>query len=262
MKKDQPTFIDLFSGCGGLSLGLMNAGWKGIFAIEQCPDAFKTLRYNLIDENSHNIGRGKFSWPDWLEIAPHEISEFLKTYRNELEKSCENIDLVAGGPPCQGFSFAGRRLVDDPRNELFKHHLKVVDILKPNLVLMENVQGINSDFEEKNDTEYPENKNGKKNYAKIIFETLEDHGYHVQQHVIRAMDFGVPQYRPRYFTLGIRKDLEQSIKYFDIKEELSFERKSFLERKGLSPYKPVTVSEAISDLTTNEKIIIVIVHAL
>ncbi len=67
MKPSHFSFIDLFSGCGGLSLGLMKAGWNGLFAIEQNPDAFKTLRHNLIDVHEQGIGRPSFCWPNWLE---------------------------------------------------------------------------------------------------------------------------------------------------------------------------------------------------
>ncbi len=256
MNNDQPTFIDLFSGCGGLSLGLMKAGWKGLFAIEQNPEAFKTLRYNLIDENEHNTGRPKFAWPEQLDIGPHEIAAFLSTHQEYLESIRGSVHLVAGGPPCQGFSFAGRRSGNDPRNELFKHHLEVVDILNPELVLMENVQGIDIAFGE----EQKRKRNGgggtRKSYAGRIFDLLERHEYHVQQHVIRAMDFGVPQFRPRYFTIGIRKDLLPAKTCFDIKEELHRTRTDFLARKGLpagAAGEPVTVSEAISDLTTAGK---------
>ncbi len=255
MNNDQPTFIDLFSGCGGLSLGLMKAGWKGLFAIEQSPDAFKTLRYNLIDENKHNAGRPKFAWPEQLDVGPHEIAAFLSTHKGYLESIRGKVHLVAGGPPCQGFSFAGRRSGNDPRNELFKHHLKVVDLLKPELVLMENVQGIDIAFgEEKRGGGKGKGRGEKrKSYARCISGLLEGHGYHVQQHVIWAMDFGVPQFRPRYFTIGICKDLLPAHTHFDIKDELFRAREGFLARNGLLACAPVTVSEAISDLTTTGK---------
>lgn len=253
MNSDQPTFIDLFSGCGGLSLGLMNAGWKGLFAIEQSPDAFKTLRYNLIDENEHNAARPKFAWPQQFDAGPHEIAAFLSTHKEYLESIRGSVHLVAGGPPCQGFSFAGRRSGNDPRNELFKHHLEVVDILKPELVLMENVQGIDIAFGEGRGQNRGAKGGTRKSYAGRILDQLKEHDYHVQQHVIKAVDFGVPQYRPRYFTIGIRKDLFPSQDSFDIKEELYRIRTEFLERKGLPADKPVTVSDAISDLTTAGK---------
>src|ERR1700694_159026 len=96
-------YIDLFAGCGGVSFGLHNAGWEGIFAIEKSPDAFLTLKHNLIDKKDH------FEWPDWLDQSEHEIDEIITKYSAQLKSLQGKIDLVAGGPPCQGFSTAGRR---------------------------------------------------------------------------------------------------------------------------------------------------------
>jgi len=247
------TFIDLFSGCGGLSLGLMNAGWRGIFAIEQSPDAFKTLMHNLIEEREHNAGKPHFDWPGWIQKGPHEVAEFVSTQRRRLEEIRGEVQLVAGGPPCQGFSFAGRRTGKDPRNELFKHHLEVVDIVQPELVLMENVQGIDTAFGAGKEPWRKQRGRPRKSYASRIRETLEDHGYEVQQQVIKAVDFGVPQFRPRYFTLGIRKDLLFGIDDPDLQAVLAKMRNGFLKHRGLPVCRPVTVADAISDLTTEGK---------
>ena len=107
MKKKKYTVIDLFAGCGGLSLGFYQAGWNGVFAVEKNPCAFETLRYNLIDGKRH------FFWPDWLPKEPLDILEVNKKYEKELIRLRGTIDLVAGGPPCQGFSMAGKRVADD-----------------------------------------------------------------------------------------------------------------------------------------------------
>ena len=113
MKSEKLTYIDLFAGCGGLSLGLHNTkAWKGIIAIEKSPDAFETLKYNLIDRKKH------FDWPEWLPKTNHDINEVLNTQKKELKQVRNKIDLVAGGPPCQGFSRAGRRIESDNRNDL------------------------------------------------------------------------------------------------------------------------------------------------
>ncbi|MFN6085266.1 MAG: DNA cytosine methyltransferase, partial [Fluviicola sp.] len=106
------TYIDLFAGCGGLSLGLHQAGWKGLFAIEKSADAFKTLEYNLINNLNH------FEWPKWLPQQNHDINQVLSSYEAKLQKLRGKVSLVAGGPPCQGFSMAGRRNENDLRNDL------------------------------------------------------------------------------------------------------------------------------------------------
>lgn len=107
-----PTVIDLFAGCGGLSLGLHLSGWKGLFAVEKSPHAFETLKYNLIDKLNH------FDWSDWLTKEPHDINELLNNYEKKLKQLRNKVDLVAGGPPCQGFSMAGKRVKEDIRNNL------------------------------------------------------------------------------------------------------------------------------------------------
>ena len=132
------TFIDLFAGCGGLSLGLLNAGWQGLFAVERSPLAFATLKANLIDRYPSG-----FDWPDWLPVGSYEISEFNQRYWRRLRDLQGHVDLVAGGPPCQGFSFAGQRRPDDPRNSLFRRFLKAIELVRPRFLLIENVQGIN-----------------------------------------------------------------------------------------------------------------------
>lgn len=236
-------FIDLFAGCGGFSLGMICAGWSGVFAVEKSPDAFATLRHNLVD--GHELsGKMRFDWPTGvLDVGPHDIREIasLPTLAGLRQK----VDLVIGGPPCQGFSFLGKRSNKDPRNELFKEYLKVVDKLKPKFVLMENVRGIDVPFPPKNGT-----SSRPKSYAARIKAALGQHGYVVEQGIIRATDFGVPQYRPRYFTFGIRAELLtptlESARFF---ERLSAHRATFLSERDLGA-TPITVSQAISDLRT------------
>src|SRR5437879_103959 len=109
-------FIDLFAGCGGLSLGLMQAGWKGLFAFEKDSIAFETLKHNLVD--GQHRSPFQYDWPTWLNKEPAEISRFIGDHRADLLKLKGHIDLIAGGPPCQGFSLAGSRKRNDPRNEL------------------------------------------------------------------------------------------------------------------------------------------------
>jgi DNA (cytosine-5)-methyltransferase 1 len=98
-------YIDLFAGCGGISLGLHNAGLSGLFAIEKNSDAFTTLKHNLIDKQKH------FNWPEWLPIKNWNIDTLLKKELNNLRLLQGQIDLVVGGPPCQGFSLVVTCLV-------------------------------------------------------------------------------------------------------------------------------------------------------
>ncbi|TET34894.1 MAG: DNA cytosine methyltransferase [Planctomycetota bacterium] len=250
------TFIDLFAGCGGLSLGLLVSGWEGLFAIEKSPDAFKTLRHNLVDEGSHNRGKPRIDWPDWLGKEHQEIRNFINTHRRRLRGLRGMINLVAGGPPCQGFSFAGRRSGSDPRNNLFKFHLEIVDLTRPELVLLENVQGIDTAFGIKEARKTKRRGRPRKSYASRIRDALREHGYRVQQELVKAADFGVPQLRPRYFTVGIRQDLFSSSAVPDFFEILRGIRIDFLKTRRLPVRRPVNVAEAISDLETVGKEIV------
>ncbi|HHK8603700.1 TPA: DNA cytosine methyltransferase, partial [Vibrio parahaemolyticus] len=141
-------YIDLFSGCGGLSLGLRNAGWQGVFAIEKDPMAFSTFKHNLIDnKDSH------FDWPEWLPIEEATIQDVLEKHKKELVSLRGHVDLIAGGPPCQGFSLAGKRNEKDPRNKLSEEYIKMVEIVSPKFILLENVKGFDSSF--KNSSKKP-----------------------------------------------------------------------------------------------------------
>ena len=131
------TFIDLCAGCGGLSLGLRNAGWQGLFAVEKNGDAFATLSHNLIEKKHPS-----FAWPSWLERSPHSLEDLTAKHAEQLRAMRGQVDLLAGGPPCQGFSTFGLRKAHDPRNQVFRQYLKVVELLQPKMVLMENVRGI------------------------------------------------------------------------------------------------------------------------
>jgi len=222
-----PCYIDIFAGCGGLSLGLHNAGWKGLFAIEKNPMAFATLKHNLIDRVSH------FDWPCWLPEGPHDINEVLAKYRNELTALRGKVDLVAGGPPCQGFSFAGRRQEHDIRNQLVNSYVEFVDVVQPTMIFFENVRGFTSQFIRKS-TEG-------KIYSDEVIRKLEDLNYNVKYDIVDFSKFGIPQRRKRFILIGIRDgDAEQ---FFD---KLIAHRDSFLWKKGLNI--KITASEALSDL--------------
>ncbi|MEL7893657.1 DNA cytosine methyltransferase [Vreelandella neptunia] len=229
-----PTFIDLFAGCGGLSLGFLNAGWKGIFAIEKNADAFITLKHNLIESQNYN-----YEWPNWLPKSNHDINDFLVTYASQLKSLKGKIDLIAGGPPCQGFSPAGKRDPNDPRNRLAEKYIEVVSIIKPKLLLIENVKGFNSSFlkSDKHANNLP--------YSHHVKSRLESLGYSVEFQILKSSDFGVPQLRPRFILIAtlLEADLAQ-----DNFELLLASRQIFLKKKGLPSKRSISVREAIADL--------------
>jgi DNA (cytosine-5)-methyltransferase 1 len=241
------TFIDLFAGCGGLSLGLMLAGWKGMFAIEKDSFAFETLKTNLIGPRC----RFSYAWPEWLDQSPCTIDNFLNHHREDLVSLRGTVDLIAGGPPCQGFSLAGRRNRKDSRNRAVHRYLEVVSLLQPPLLLIENVIGITVEFGKKAREKSRRVRKGRpaKSYAVRIAEQLDKLGYEVQTAFIRALDFGIPQFRPRFVLVGIRRDV-LSDRPFKIETLLGEHREAFLTSKGLPTTRPVTVSQAISDLET------------
>jgi DNA (cytosine-5)-methyltransferase 1 len=166
-----------------------------------------------------------------------------------------NVDLLAGGPPCQGFSLAGRRKRNDPRNELFKHYVALVQMLEPDFVLLENVKGISVAFRS--------GAKGKKRrgrppkpFSEKIKGSLEKAKYTVYTKLVHGTDIGVPQFRPRYIVLAIKDSLLKDHAGFDPFEDFEARRRAFLEGKGLSANKPVTVKQAISDLVKRKKKII------
>lgn len=226
----QYTVIDLFSGAGGLSLGLYQAGWHGLFAIEKNAFAFETLKYNLIDNKKH------FEWPNWLPQTPHDINEVLKSYSQQLEKLRGIVDLVAGGPPCQGFSMAGKRVKDDIRNQLVFSYIKFIKLVQPKMVLFENVKGFTYAFNKNK-------RNDVDSYSHKVIRALEGLGYNVKPHVIDFSEYGIPQRRKRFILVGIRKDVGSPDSF---EEMLKKNRESFLKGKGIT--STVTLREAISDL--------------
>lgn len=231
MISDQFSVIDLFAGCGGLSLGLYQAGWNGLFAIEKNSCAFATLKHNLIEGKNH------FEWPKWLPVEPLDIIEVNSKYSTELKMLQGKVDLVAGGPPCQGFSMAGLRIADDVRNQLVFSYIDFISMVKPKLILFENVKGFTYAFDKRNHPDAVP-------YSKIVIEKLRALGYDVKPQIIDFSDFGVPQRRKRFILVGVRNGGKGCADVFFKKLELA--KKSFLNERGL-PEK-TTVSDAISDL--------------
>jgi len=251
-------FIDLFAGGGGLSLGLMLAGWNGLFAVEQDSLAFGTLKFNLLE--NEGLCPHKYNWPSWLEKSPIEISHFIEKHGKDLARLKGQLDLLAGGPPCQGFSLAGRRKSNDPRNRLFKHYVELVELLRPPFLLLENVKGISVAFRKKAKGG-TRNKRAGKPFSEHIKKNLQDAGYQVFTRLIRAMEVGIPQFRPRYIMLAIRRDLLKSHRNFDPFHDFNRRRKAFLETKRLPLKRAITVRQAISDLETKGKKLVCCVDA-
>ena len=197
---DEPkfTFIDLFAGCGGMSLGFEHSGFKQVLAIDNWQDALDTYKFNN-PEASLLCG-------DLRQINPSEIQE---TY------NIQNVDVIIGGPPCQGFSVAGKRIIDDERNKLYKAFVEFVNVFRPKAFVMENVPNILSI--------------GNGVVKNAILEDFKNLGYNVTYKVLLASDYGVPQNRRRAFFVGFRNG-----------HSFSFPEPCV--------NKPITVKEALSDL--------------
>ena len=199
--------LDLFSGCGGISLGFKLAGFKISGGIDIDPDSIKTFQ--------KNFPKSKAVCESLLEYSDEKIVE---------DFGDKEIDIVVGGPPCQGFSSANRwnKENEDPRNKLFFEYLRFVELLKPKAVVIENVRGILT-----RDKGFAKNR---------IEKLLKDLGYTVNCRVLNASDYGVPQNRLRAFFVAIRNDY---------KETFDFD--------NLSVKPKVTVKEAIGELYDLDK---------
>lgn len=233
MKKSKAkyTVIDLFAGCGGLSLGLHLAGWSGIFAVEKNPCAFETLKYNLVDQEHH------FDWPNWLPQKPIDINWLIEKHKKDLKRLRGTVDLVAGGPPCQGFSMAGKRMKDDERNKLVFSYIEFIDLVRPKMILFENVKGFTYAFDKKN---HPDGEP----YSKIVVDKLQALGYDVTPHIINFAEFGIPQRRKRFILVGIKKNTKHTSSEFFSALKAQFP--SFITEHSLTPTP--SLQDAISDL--------------
>jgi len=170
--KKEFKFIDIFAGCGGLSLGLNQVGFNPILINEIEPKYLESYYFN------HNLHISNYHCCDIKDISSNT---------NLLNL---DIDLVVGGPPCQGFSMANRqRLLDDPRNVLYKKYLELLSNVRPKFFIMENVKGMMNKYDEiLND-----------------FENIIGNDYSIDMVLLNAKDFGIPQNRERVFVIGSRK---------------------------------------------------------
>ena len=200
MRTEEYRMVDLFAGCGGLSLGLEQAGFTPWFVNEIVPQFAETYKYNhqLSDEH-YFIG---------------DISDLNKNINN-FQDLLTDITLVCGGPPCQGFSMANRqRILDDPRNGLYKQFLIFLGHIKPKFFIMENVKGMMNKVDE------------------IIhdFSVFLGEEYEYDFAVLKAQDFGVPQNRERFILIGNRIGIDPHAIFNKIMEH---RRSPFLLRDAL-----------------------------
>lgn len=255
------TYIDLFAGCGGLSLGLESEGFKSVLAVEKSDMAAETYYRNFIQ---HSLSSPEFddAWEEFKNLpfsmqSSHglvvgEVALLLSDKQKLSSLKEQNIDVIAGGPPCQGFSLAGRRNPEDPRNQLPWQFIDIIDAISPKIVVMENVLGMSQNFK-KHNIESPFD------LLKAILEKAGQ-GYVVQQVLLNAMHYGVPQHRPRVMLIGFRSDLA---KVLDISSSNTIWKSNFsdciensvipvLAPKGLIAKKDcLTAEDALWDISND-----------
>ena len=204
IKPSKMTFVDLFCGAGGLSKGLEMAGLQGVCGLDWFEEAGMTYRRNF----DHPFVNGDIT-------TQEKKDEFYVTVKKQLGR--RKLNIVAGGFPCQGFSMAGNRIVDDPRNSLYKEMLEIVKTLQPEVVICENVKGLRSML-------------GGQVEKKII-EDYRAIGYEMNVTTLCAADYYTPQKRERVIFIGNRIGL-----------------KNLHPKPILKPSEYVTTGEAIKDL--------------
>lgn len=208
-------YIELFAGCGGLSLGLESVGWELELANELSPMAAETFAYNLLGTDIKdkiaspvcNVQDIKnVSIDEWknLKLAIGDVVQLVEIIEadKKLQSRLKGIDLISGGPPCQGFSMAGKRKERNPKNRLPYAFVDLVRTLEPKTVILENVEGILRPFK---------SDGGIKEPWLEIAKAFASIGYAPICFLVNAKYFGIPQNRPRFILLGIRKDLKYSV---------------------------------------------------
>lgn len=212
MSKKIYKIVDLFAGCGGLSCGLEQAGFTPWFVNEIVETFCNTYKKN------HNLDDSHYFVGDI-----NDLNENLDDYKEYLE----DITLVCGGPPCQGFSMANRqRILDDPRNQLYKAYLYFLSQVRPKFFIMENVKGMSKKIEEIKD-----------DFTKYLGEE-----YQFDYRLLKAQDFGVPQNRERFIMIGNRVGVNPD----DIFEEIF--------KQGRSPFVLKDALEGLPHLESRKRI--------
>lgn len=220
-KKPALTLVDLFAGCGGLSLGMENAGFTPVFVNELNPDAMETYLAN----RDHLIGGKPFAAQEKLrchdaqELQGERLEQMIADL-SELglefpslsgAKRGDNsgtLDLLAGGPPCQGYSGIGHRRSysvdkqDIPSNQLYQRMAEIISRIRPRIFLFENVRGLLNSYWTKD--------GDRKIWPDVFAKFNSIAGYEVRWSLVKASDYGVPQNRPRVLLVGIRSDVAKA----------------------------------------------------
>ncbi|WP_111854775.1 DNA cytosine methyltransferase [Acinetobacter oleivorans] len=191
--------LDLFAGAGGMAEGFLQAGFSIPYASDKSEQAALTYQYRHIDQLGHAL---KYFCGDIQELATE------KNLKDFLDKDFNKIDVICGGPPCQGFSMAGKRNPDDLRNQLVRSYINILKQVQPKYFVMENVVGIlSAKF-----SYYEGQSNIYENelVTKVLIKEFSEIGYsHVVIKTLDASDYGVPQRRKRVFFLGTRNDINE-----------------------------------------------------
>ncbi|MFF2031097.1 DNA cytosine methyltransferase [Arthrobacter sp. NPDC058192] len=244
-------FVDLFSGCGGLSLGMERAGGELVAAVEKSDMAARTFFHNYVaDAADVRV------WQQYLQRSRRRqfegkvvVSELANVLADDglMERFSEqDLDAVVGGPPCQGFSLAGRRLKDDLRNRLAWEYLDFVERTEPKAVVIENVVGMSQSFVKGEESSFSQLQAALTNIGP---------GYVVQAVRVNAVHYGAPQFRPRLMLIALRSDVATQLR---IQATAGIWKSDFADLAGdIPPLAPVpttlsgrafTIRDAISDL--------------
>ena len=211
-KNYQFNCVELFAGAGGLGTGFEKCGFNIVAANDIWKPAAETYK-----ANHPNV---KYIVEDIAKINGDELLKNTKYTKAD-------IDVIIGGPPCQGFSTLGKRFIDDPRNKLFKEYVRIVNDIRPKFFVMENVSGILS------------MENGK--VLKNILKSFNDIGYKVKYKLLNAAEYGVPQQRERTIFIGTRLNIE-----------IDYPKKSHSLNNEKGYKKALTLWDAIGDLPQSD----------
>lgn len=250
------TYVDLFAGCGGLSLGIERSGGELRTAVEKSDMAARTFYFNFIDDSIDAGGWATHLRSSLLDqvrgrVAVAPLRDVLDLPEAISLISASPVDVVVGGPPCQGFSLAGRRNPEDVRNKLPWEFLEFVRRVKPLLVVIENVVGMNHAMAHGEAPPFAQ-------LRQALIET--EPGYNVQAVAVNAVHYGAPQNRPRLMLIGIRSDFANEINITTTKEiwrstfvdEIRGEIPDLAPRPTVRKNESPTIADAIGDLQNPE----------